>query len=104
MQGLPNDIPQASALVSLVQLLGASIGGSLGGAILDSGIRQYGASLPSDILNKVLQSVDEVWILTGAQHATAIHAYSKGMSNVFILGIVSGGLSFLFALICRDLK
>ena len=128
--GLAADIPQATALVSLLQLIGeceqenykiyplkfciypsladnlagGSLGGSLGGASLTTDLRRYASSLPASTVDMLLQSVNTVYTLSGEAQTVAIEAYVRAMDNVFISGAAAGGIGFLFALLCRDRK
>ena len=101
---LAADIPQATALVSLIQLLGGSLGGSIGGALLSNGVRKYGSSLEPSDLTAVLQSVESIWTLPDSTRSIAINAYARAMDDVFISGAAAGALGVVFALICKDRK
>lgn len=103
-RGLKAYIPQVSALVSLFQTLGGSLGGSIGGAVLTTGVRQYAASLPSDVVDGLLASVETIWNLPPDMQQIAIKAYTKGADNCFLVGVPAAGLGVLFALLCVDRK
>ncbi|ORX36400.1 major facilitator superfamily domain-containing protein [Kockovaella imperatae] len=100
--GLIKDIPQATALVTLFQLLGGSFGGSIGGALLSGGVRRYASSLPHDTVVALAQSVDSIWMLSGEARTIAVQAYARASNDVFLAGAAAGVVGFLFALICRD--
>jgi hypothetical protein len=120
--GLAADIPQATALVTLLQMIGkfilsfvpkviltkrpgGSLGGSIGGALLTNGLRTYLPSdLPPSTITSLLQSVETIWTLSGDVQEAVIGAYAKALDDVFVIGVAAGGLGLVFALLCSDIK
>ena len=72
----PEDLPQATALVSFAQLLGGVLGISVCGTVfaneLSSGLKKYAPEAPFKL---VRDSVEAIYTLPVEQRAGVIHAY-----------------------------
>ncbi|CAG7852144.1 Uncharacterized MFS-type transporter C16A3.17c [Serendipita indica DSM 11827] len=87
----PELIPQASSLLSFLQLIGGVIGIAISGTIfnnkLNTELATYASGLPPETLELVKQSVTVIFMLPKEMQGMVVHAYVKALDYVFILDI-----------------
>ncbi|KAF8526940.1 ABC transporter [Hysterangium stoloniferum] len=98
-------VPQATSLMTFVQLLGSAIGIAAGGAVFSGQLRAqikiFAPDLPPETLQLVLESVKTVLALPEPLKGLVTHAYINAIDKVFIAGIVASALGGLVALLIR---
>jgi len=102
----PKSIPQASAMMMWLQLIGGTIGVSIAGTIftnkLESGVKQFAPGLSANLTRAVAQSVDSIHLVPKDLIDGVIRAYSDALGWAFVLGIPAGLLGSLGALLVRN--
>jgi MFS family permease len=87
----PELIPQASSLLSFLQLIGGVIGIAISGTIfnnkLNTELAIYVSGLSPEMLVLVKQSVTFIFTLPKEAQVMVVHAYVKALDYVFILSI-----------------
>ncbi|KDE06930.1 hypothetical protein MVLG_02817 [Microbotryum lychnidis-dioicae p1A1 Lamole] len=101
----PDDVPQATALVTFAQLVGGTIGIAISstvfGSKLSSALKEFAPTAPFDL---VRNSVEAVKTLPADIKPAVIHAYVIALNNVFVIGVAAGALASLSALLVRNLS
>ncbi|SCZ91295.1 BZ3500_MvSof-1268-A1-R1_Chr1-2g01314 [Microbotryum saponariae] len=101
----PDDVPQATALVTFAQLVGGTIGIAISstvfGSKLSSALKEFAPTAPFDL---VRNSVEAVKTLPADIKPAVIHAYVIALNNVFVIAVAAGALASLSALLVRNLS
>jgi len=102
----PELIPQSTSLVNFTQLIGGIIGISVAGPIfnnqLGTNLAKFAPGLDPQIAAAVRQSVQTIYTLTGQEKANVLKAYTHSLGYVFILGIPTGILGGVSAMLIRN--
>ncbi|GAA5974356.1 hypothetical protein JCM11641_005232 [Rhodosporidiobolus odoratus] len=101
----PEKIPQKTGLVTFSQLVGGTIGVSIGSSLfntrLASALREYAPDAPFETVS---QSVESIKDLAEDLKPGVIHAYLLALDRVFIIGVAAGGLVILSAFLVRNIS
>lgn len=102
----PEMIPQATALVAFGQLIGGTLGISIGGTIfanqLNSSLSPYRDALGPELIQAVRQSVTVVFNLPAELRKPVVDAYVHSVATMFIVIVPVLTLAGLFGTIIKD--
>jgi len=102
----PETIPQATSLVTFLQLVGGTVGIAISGTVfgtkLNSNLAQYVGEIPPEILQAVRQSVSVIFKLPKELQEPVVNAYVAALNYTFIVIVPAAGLASLFALLIRN--
>lgn len=102
----PELIPQASALVSFGQLVGGTLGISIGGTIfanqLNASLAPYKEILGPELVQAVRQSVTVVFNLPPELRQPVVEAYVHSVATMFIVVVPTLVLAGIFGIIIKD--
>ena len=102
----PETIPQATSLVTFVQLVGGTVGIAISGTVfgtkLTSNLAQYAGVIPAETLAAVRQSVSVIFMLPKELQEPVVNAYVAALDYTFIVIVPATGLASLFALLIRN--
>ncbi|PVF94124.1 ABC transporter [Serendipita vermifera] len=102
----PSLIPQASSLVTFLQLLGGVVGIAIAGTIfnnqLSETIVQYASSLPPEMVAAVKQSVTVIFSLSQELQGQVVHAYVKALDYTFIMTVPAAVLMSISSLFIKN--
>ncbi|BGP12136.1 hypothetical protein JCM10213_004701 [Rhodosporidiobolus nylandii] len=100
----PAKVPQKTALVTFTQLVGGTIGISIGSSLfntrLASALKEFAPGAP-DI---VRSSVEAISTVAADVKDGVIHSYVLALQRVYIIGVAAGGMAMLSALLVRNLS
>ncbi|KAL5531054.1 hypothetical protein ACEPAG_3930 [Sanghuangporus baumii] len=98
-------VPQATSLVTFLQLIGSSVGLATAGAVFSGQLRAelhvLAPDLPQELHDALLESVKAIFTLPDNQRAAAIEAYVTAIEHVLLIGVPAAALASAFALIVR---
>ncbi|KAF8987151.1 ABC transporter [Cyathus striatus] len=96
-------VPQATSLITFMQLIGSSVGLAATGAVLTSelksSLRLFASSLSAEVIQEALSSVSAVAHLTPEDKLLVLKAYIRAVDRVFLIGIPSSALAGIAALL-----
>lgn len=102
----PETIPQATSIVTFMQLIGGTVGiaitGTIFGTKLTSNLAGYAGVIPEQTLQAVRQSVSVIFMLPKELQDPVVHAYVAALDYTFIIIVPAAGLASLFALLIRN--
>jgi MFS family permease len=102
----PELLPQASSLLTFLQLMGGVIGIAIAGTIFNNQLikelAKYAGDLSPDVIEGVKQSVTVIFSLPLDQQGGVIHSYVKALDYTFILSVPCCGMATIFALFVRN--
>lgn len=109
----PHLIPQASSLMTYLQLLGGVCGITIAGAIfgnqLSKDLAQYSDQIPQDVIKAVKESITYVFTeypnipgYSAQLRDVIIAAYIKAINYTFIMVIVGGGVTIMAGLFVKN--
>lgn len=100
----PELIPQASSLLTFLQLLGGVIGIAIAGTIFGNqlGSELANSGLPAEVINGVKQSVTVIFQLPESSRGPVVTAYIKAVDYTFILAIPACVLTSLSGLLIKN--
>ena len=102
----PETIPQATSLVTFLQLVGGTVGiavsGTVFGTKLTENLTQYVGVIPTETLQAVRQSVSVIFLLPQDLQESVVKAYIAALDFTFIVIVPASGLASLFALLIRN--
>lgn len=100
----PELIPQASSLLTFLQLLGGVIGIAIAGTIFGNqlGAELANSGLPEEVINGVKQSVTVIFSLQPEARAPVVTAYIKAVDYTFILAIPACILTSVSAVLIKN--
>lgn len=103
---VPELIPQASSLVTYLQLLGAVCGISIAGAVfgnqLSKELAAYAAIIPPEVITGVKQSVTVIFMLPVAFQGIVIKAYIAAVDYAFLVVVPGAGITIISALFVKN--
>lgn len=98
-------IPQASALATFGQLIGGTLGISVGGTVfanqLATSLAPYSQALGPELIQAVRQSVTVVFSLPPQLQQPVVEAYVKSVSTMFITIVPCLALAGLFGMLVK---
>ncbi|KAJ6468096.1 ABC transporter [Mycena vitilis] len=99
-------VPQATSLITFLQLLGSSVGLAISGAVFQGQLRSHLAAqnLSSALFDEVLSSVKFIFTLAQPQQSQAVGAYIAAVERVFAIGIPCGVIATLGSLMIERKK
>ncbi|KAJ7657361.1 ABC transporter [Mycena polygramma] len=99
-------VPQATPLITFLQLLGSSVGLAISGAVFQGQLRSHLAAqnLPPALFDEVLSSVKFIFTLAQPQQSHAVGAYIAAVERVFVIGIPCGIIATLGSLMIERKK
>ncbi len=99
-------IPQASALATFGQLVGGTLGISIGGTIfanqLSSSLAPYKDALGPQLVQAVRQSVTVVFNLPPELRQPVVEAYVHSVATMFIVAVPTLVLAGVFGILVKD--
>ena len=102
----PEIIPQATSLVTFIQLVGGTVGIAISGTVfgtrLTSNLAQYAGVIPAEMLQAVRQSVSVIFSLPKELQEPVINAYVAALDYTFIVIVPAAGLASLLSLLIRN--
>ena len=102
----PETIPQATSLVTFLQLVGGTVGIAISGTVfgtrLTTNLAQYAGVIPAETLQAVRQSVSVIFMLPQDLQESVVKAYIAALDYTFIVIVPASGLASLFALLIRN--
>lgn len=102
----PELIPQASSLVTYMQLLGAVCGISIAGAVfgnqLGKNLAEWVGIIPEEAINGVKQSVTVIFQLPPLIQLIVIKAYIAAVDYAFLVVVPAGGIIIIAALFVKN--
>lgn len=102
----PATIPQATSLVTFLQLVGGTVGIAIAGTVfgtrLQSNLAQYAGVIPPETLEAVRQSVSVIFTLPKDLQVPVVAAYVAALDYTFIIVVPAAGLASFFALLIRN--
>lgn len=102
----PDLIPQASSLMTFLQLLGAVCGISIAGAVfgnqLGKDLGRYADQISPEVIAAVKQSVTFIFTLPTSLQDIVIDAYIKAVNYAFFMVIASGAVAIISGLFVRN--
>ncbi|KAJ7286022.1 ABC transporter [Mycena rebaudengoi] len=98
-------IPQATSIITFMQLIGSAVGLAAFGAVFAGQLRSKlnSSGLPADVIQIVLSDIESISTLTLAQQSIVIPAYVDAVDHVFLVGIGAAALASLSACLIRPL-
>ncbi|GAA5917435.1 hypothetical protein JCM6882_008662 [Rhodosporidiobolus microsporus] len=101
----PAKIPQKTALVTFTQLVGGTIGISIASSLfntrLSSALKEFAPDAPYDLVRLSVQAIPT---LDAAMQVGVKHAYVEALHRVFIMGVPTGALVMISALLIRNIN
>ncbi|KAF9484264.1 ABC transporter [Pholiota conissans] len=98
-------VPQATSLVTFMQIVGAAIGLSIAGGIFSSQLRiqvgNHAPNLSADIKNAVLSNIEAISQLPEAEKILVKAAYSAAIDRMFLIAVAGCAAASVAALIIR---
>ncbi|KAF9003888.1 ABC transporter [Cyathus striatus] len=98
-------VPQATSIITFMQLIGSSVGLAATGAVftsqLKSSLQIFASSLPADVVQDALTSVTAIAHLTPEDKILVVKAYIRAVNRVFLIGIPSSALASMAALLIQ---
>ncbi|KAL5513628.1 hypothetical protein ACEPAH_4027 [Sanghuangporus vaninii] len=98
-------VPQATSLVTFLQLIGSSIGLAMAGAVFSGQLRAelhaLAPDLPQELRDDLLESVKAIFTLPDNQRASAVEAYVAAIEHVLLIGVPAAALASVLALTVR---
>ncbi|CAG7852110.1 Putative HC-toxin efflux carrier TOXA [Serendipita indica DSM 11827] len=102
----PNLIPQASSLLTFLQLLGGVVGIAIAGTIFNNQLvkelARFGGTLEPDVLQAVKQSVTVIFTLPADIQTVVVHSYVKALDYTFILSVPTCALASFAAVLVKN--
>lgn len=99
-------IPQASSLLTFLQLLGGVIGIAIAGTIFNNQLvkelAHYAGGLSPEMLTAVKQSVTVIFTLPESIQAPVVHSYVKALDYTFILSVPTCVCATLAAFLIKN--
>ncbi|KAJ3924384.1 MAG: hypothetical protein NXY57DRAFT_356642, partial [Lentinula lateritia] len=92
-------VPQATSIVTFLQLLGSSIGLAAAGAVFSGELHRNLRSFPPQLVQALLSSVKVIATLPNEDQILAKGAYLNTIDKVFILAVTTAGLASTMGLI-----
>ncbi|KAF7330988.1 ABC transporter [Mycena venus] len=96
-------VPQATSMITFIQLIGSAIGLAVFGAVFAGQIRSKlnSSGLPREVIQAVLGDIKIISSLPTEQQNIVIPAYIDAVDHVFLVGIAAGALASLGACLIR---
>ncbi|KAG2360168.1 ABC transporter [Suillus spraguei] len=101
----PDDVAQASAILTFVSYFGAIIGLSIAGAIFNNGLStqlSHVAGLSPEVVSAVKQSVTAIDSLPSSIRQEVMDAATLGLRPVFLIPLVCAALGSVSSLLIRN--
>ncbi|CCA75585.1 related to aflatoxin efflux pump AFLT [Serendipita indica DSM 11827] len=102
----PALIPQASSMLTYLQLLGAVVGISIAGAVfgnqLSKNLAAYQALFGQEVIDGLKQSVTVIFMLPKLLQGIVIHAYVDALRYVFIIAVPLAGVTIISAFFIKN--
>ena len=99
-------IPQATSLVTFLQLVGGTVGIAISGTVfgtrLTTNLAQYAGVIPAETLQAVRQSVSVIFKLPQELQDSVVKAYVAALDYTFIVIVPAAALASLSALLIRN--
>jgi len=99
-------VPQASSLLTFLQLLGGVIGIAIAGTIFNNQLVKelatYASGLDPQVMQAVKQSVTVIFTLPASQQAPVVHSYVKALDYTFVLSVPTCVCASLAALLIKN--
>ncbi|KAF8997631.1 ABC transporter [Cyathus striatus] len=96
-------VPQATSLITFMQLIGSSVGLAATGAVftseLKSSLRLFASSISAEVIQNALSSVSAVAHLSPDDKILVLKAYIRAVDRVFLIGVPSSALAGIAALL-----
>jgi hypothetical protein len=102
----PELIPQASSLLTFLQLLGGVIGIAIAGTVFNNqlikSLATFATGLTAEQMLGIKQSVTLIFTLPTELQSGVIHAYAEALDYTFILSVAACGMAVPFSLMVKN--